>query len=166
MAAVQEVQNGGGATEKAAAPAVFTALKPQLLVEAPKASDAVQFYKSAFGAVENGRTMQSKRKAEQELPLILSVQLEIGGSTILISDAADDPAVPVKSVGGGCVLCLETEDVEAAIATAVNAGAVKEGEIVEGDGACCGGRVGKVKDPYGFTWLICSSAKKCTDVEA
>lgn len=64
------------------------------------------------------------------------------------------------------MLCLETEDVEAAIAAAVNAGAVKEGEIVEGEGACCGGRVGKVKDPYGFTWLICSSAKKCTDVEA
>lgn len=96
MAAVQEVQNGG-ATEKVPTPVVFTALKPQLLVEAPKASEAVQFYKSAFGAVENGRTMHSKRKAEQELPLILSVQLEIGGSTILISDSVDDSTAPYVS---------------------------------------------------------------------
>lgn len=72
----------------------------------------------------------------------------------------------VKSHGSGCVICLETEDVEAAIAKAVGAGAVQEGEITEGEGACCGGRVGKVKDPYGFVWLICSPAKKCVDVEA
>ena len=72
----------------------------------------------------------------------------------------------VKIEGTGCVLCLETEDVEAAINKAVNAGAVAEGEITEGDGACCGGRVGKVKDPYGYVWLICSPAKKCADVEA
>lgn len=71
-----------------------------------------------------------------------------------------------KTGGTGCVLCLETEDVEAAVTKAVSAGAVAEGEVAEGNGACCGGRVGKVKDPYGFTWLICSPVKKCADVEA
>lgn len=64
------------------------------------------------------------------------------------------------------MLCLETQDVDAAVAKAVSAGAVAEGEIVDGDGACCGGRVGKVKDPYGYVWLICSAAKKCAEVEA
>lgn len=73
----------------------------------------------------------------------------------------------VNSAGPrGVVLCLETEDVGAAIAKAVCAGAVAEGEIVEGEGACCGGSVGKVKDPYGHVWLICSSAKKCAVAEA
>lgn len=73
----------------------------------------------------------------------------------------------VKSAGsGGIVLCLETEDVDGAIAKAVSAGGVVEGEIAEGDGACCGGRVGKVKDPYGFIWLICSPSKKSANVEA
>ncbi|MEI4867204.1 hypothetical protein, partial [Klebsiella pneumoniae] len=33
----------------------FSALKPQLFVEAPKASDAVLFYKEAFGAEEVNR---------------------------------------------------------------------------------------------------------------
>ncbi|KAK5784186.1 uncharacterized protein At5g48480 [Gossypium arboreum] len=160
--AQEEVQNGG--TEKVAEVS-FTALKPQLMVEAPKAADAVQFYKSAFGAVEAGRTVYPKRKAEQEQPHVLSAQLELAGSTILVSDIADN-STPVKTEGTGCVLCLETEDVEAAIAKAVSAGGVAEGEVTEGDGACCGGRVGKVKDPYGYVWLICSPAKKCGDAEA
>lgn len=64
------------------------------------------------------------------------------------------------------VLCLETEDVEGAVAKALSAGAVADGEIAEGEGACCGGRVAVVKDPYGFVWQICSPVKKVDDVEA
>lgn len=94
--AQQEVQNGGA--EKVAEAVAFTAVKPQLLVEAPKASDAVQFYKAAFGAEEAGRTLHSKRKAEQELPLILSAELKLAGSTILVSDLADDSAAPYVSL--------------------------------------------------------------------
>ncbi|KAJ7961671.1 Glyoxalase-like domain protein, partial [Quillaja saponaria] len=152
--------------EKVTSTVTFSSVKPQLLVEAPKANDAVQFYKAAFGAEEVDRTMHSKRKAEHELPLILSAQLKLGGSCILVSDLADDSSAAVKPEGTGIALCLETEDVDAAIAKAVGAGAVAEGEIVEGDGACCGGRVGKVKDPYGFVWLICSPGNKCGEVEA
>lgn len=95
--AQQEVQNGGA--EKVAAAAVsVTAVKPQLLVEAPKANDAVLFYKAAFGAEEVGRIMHPKRKAEHELPLILSAELKIGGSTILVSDLAEDSASPSVSL--------------------------------------------------------------------
>ena len=72
----------------------------------------------------------------------------------------------VKTPATGFVICLETEDVEAAVAKAVNAGGVSEGEVAEGEVACCGGRVGKVKDPYGVVWMICSPIKKCADVEA
>lgn len=69
-------------------------------------------------------------------------------------------------MGTGLVFCLETEDIEAAVANAVKAGAVSEGEIAEGDGACCAGRVGIVKDPYGIVWQLCSPAKTCVNVEA
>lgn len=68
-----------------------------------------------------------------------------------------------KTGGNGIVLCLETEDVEAAVAKAVHAGAVKEGEVVEGEG---GGLVVKVKDPYGFIWQICSPVKASAEVAA
>lgn len=71
-----------------------------------------------------------------------------------------------KTEGAGIVLCLEIEDVNAAIVKAVSAGAVAVGEIEEGDGVCGGGRVGKVKDPYGIVWVICSPALKSADVDA
>lgn len=90
----QEVHNGGAVKAAVTDSVVFTAVKPLLLVEAPKASDAIQFYKSAFGAEELGRTMHPKRKAEQELPLILSAQLKLGGSTFLVSDLTDDSVTP------------------------------------------------------------------------
>ncbi|MGV7468006.1 hypothetical protein PJI21_28915, partial [Mycobacterium kansasii] len=64
-----EVQNNGGGeatnggAETAVAAVAFTAMKTQLVVEAPKAADAVAFYKAAFGAEEVSRAMHSKRKA-------------------------------------------------------------------------------------------------------
>lgn len=89
----QEVQNGGA--EKTVAAVVFTAVKPQLFVEATKANDAVQFYKSAFGAEEVSRSTHSKRKAEQEIPLILSAELKLAGFSFLVSDlVADDSSAP------------------------------------------------------------------------
>ncbi|KAK7293212.1 hypothetical protein RJT34_16075 [Clitoria ternatea] len=164
--AQQDAQNGS--SENAAAPPAvsFVAVKPQLFVEAPKANDAVLFYKAAFGAEEVGRTLNPKRKADLELPLILSAELKIAGSSILVADLVDDSASPTKAGGNGVVLFLETEDVERAIAKAVSAGAVVESEVVEGEGAFGGGRVGKVKDPYGFVWAISSPGKKGADVEA
>ncbi|XP_010524646.1 PREDICTED: uncharacterized protein At5g48480 [Tarenaya hassleriana] len=146
----------------------FSAFKLQLTVEAPKAADAVQFYKSAFGAVEIGRSLHPKRKADQELPHILSAELQLAGFTFLVSDASGDSATFGKTEGHSMALCLETEDVEGAVAKAVAAGAVKDGEVVEGEaGACCGeGVQGKVKDPYGFAWIVCSPAKKAETVEA
>ncbi|RVW34354.1 Uncharacterized protein CK203_101002 [Vitis vinifera] len=181
----QENQNGAS---KAAAAVTFTAVKPQLFVEAPKATDAVQFYKAAFGAEEVNRTMHPKRKADQELPLILSAEVKIGSYSLLVSDLADDSdALPIfhilslglakpfgaysantraKTVGTGCTICLETDEVEAAVVKAVAAGATNECATADGESACCGGRVAKLKDPYGFVWLICSPAKKPVDVVA
>nr|XP_043637052.1 uncharacterized protein At5g48480-like [Erigeron canadensis] len=148
--------------------AAFTSLKPHLFVQSDKANDAVSFYKSAFGAEEVNRVNHPKRKADQELPLLLTAEIKIGPSSILISD---DSAVPVKGVTStGLVFCMETDNIDAAVEKAVKAGAVTEGEItqgIQGDGACCGGRVAKVKDPYGIVWLFCTpAAKKSADVEA
>ncbi|KAL3531044.1 hypothetical protein ACH5RR_010366 [Cinchona calisaya] len=162
----QEAQNGGGATNGTAAAAavkevVFTAMKPRLYVEAPKANDAVQFYKMAFGAEEVTRTMHPKRKADQELPLLLSAELKLCSSSFLVSDLiADDSVALVKAVGGGSAFCLETDDVEGAVEKAVAAGAISEGGVAEGE------RVGKLKDPYGNVWLVCSPAMVCADVDA
>lgn len=90
--AQQDAQNGASETT---APAVsFAALKPQLFVEAPKANEAVTFYKNAFGAEEVSRTLNPKRKADQEIPHVLSAELKIAGSLFLVADSLDDSATP------------------------------------------------------------------------
>ncbi|GMH02451.1 hypothetical protein Nepgr_004290 [Nepenthes gracilis] len=152
----QEVQNG--AENDGPNVVSFSAFKPQLFVEAPKAADAVQFYKTAFGAEEVGRTMHPKRKAEQDQPLILSADLKIGSSIFTVSDFSDESATPVT----GFVFCLVTEDIDAAFSKALSAGAVAKGEVTEGEVA---GTVAKVEDPYGFVWMISPPTKKADDAE-
>lgn len=68
----------------------ITAMKPQLLVPAPGADGAVQFYKDAFGAEEVARSLHPKRKAEQAVPLILAAELKIGSSVFIVSDRTDE----------------------------------------------------------------------------
>ncbi|KAI7734373.1 hypothetical protein M8C21_024533 [Ambrosia artemisiifolia] len=162
-AAVSEVN--GGDVEKTVV--TFTAVKPKVFVEASKVAEAVAFYKGAFGAEEVNRVNHPKRKADQELPVLVSAEVKIGSSSVIVSDVSEDSSATEKGVGSGLVFCLETEDIEAAVETAVKAGAVADGEITEGEGACYGGRVGKLKDPYGVVWTICTpTEKKCGDVEA
>lgn len=69
----------------------------------------------------------------------------------------------VKTEGTTVTLHLETDDVEAAVAKSVTAGAVKVGDVskVETDGAV----MGKVTDPFGVTWIFSSPAKKTEDDE-
>lgn len=62
-------------------------------------------------------------------------------------------------------LFLETDDIEAAVSKAVGAGAVAESEIAEGDGPYVGSRVSKLKDPFGFTWIITSPDEEINVVE-
>ncbi|KAE9463684.1 hypothetical protein C3L33_04395, partial [Rhododendron williamsianum] len=131
----EDAQNGSAAAKTV----TFSAVKPQLFVEAPKANDAVLFYKAAFGAEEVSRAVHPKRKAEQEIPLVLVAELKLGSSSILVSDLVDDSdplllqlkcVVDAKNVcfcqgedwGSGFAMCLETEDVKAAVAKAVSAG--------------------------------------------
>lgn len=77
-----------GATTAVEKSVTFTAYKPQLIVEAQKVGDAVAFYKAVFGAVETGRSLYPKRKADQELPHLVSSELELAGTTVVVSDVS------------------------------------------------------------------------------
>ncbi|PIA35867.1 hypothetical protein AQUCO_03400036v1 [Aquilegia coerulea] len=92
---VSDVNNGGSENGKTKSVS-FSALKHQLIFQAPKAAEAIQFYKSAFGAEELNRDIHPKRKADQELPLILSAELKLASSVIIISDQTDDSAAPSR----------------------------------------------------------------------
>ncbi|KAJ1411728.1 MgsA AAA+ ATPase C-terminal [Sesbania bispinosa] len=60
------------------------------------AAAAVSFVTVRFGAEEVGHTLNRKRKAEQELPLILSIELKIDGSFVLVADLIDDSDVYIE----------------------------------------------------------------------
>lgn len=85
-----------GTANGAISSVVVAAFKPQLMVPSDKAEDAVKFYKEAFGAEEIKRVNHPKRKAEQEVPLLLCAEIKIGGSGLLICDLnAYSPATAV-----------------------------------------------------------------------
>ena len=77
--------------------------------------------------------MNPKRKADQEIPHVLSAELKIAGSLFLVADSLDDSATPMKTGGNGVVFALETDDVESAIAKAVKIGAIVDIEGTAGD---------------------------------
>lgn len=77
--------NGATVVEKSV---TFTAYKPQLIVEAQKVGDAVAFYKDVFGATETGHSLYPKRKADQELPHVVSAEIKLAGATIVVSDVS------------------------------------------------------------------------------
>ncbi|XP_024013234.1 uncharacterized protein At5g48480-like [Eutrema salsugineum] len=77
---------------------------------------------------------------QQKIPHLLSAELKLAGATIVVCN--------VSLNSGSC------EDVEAAGA----AGAVKVEDISEVEAG--GGVKGKVTDPFGFTWIFTSPAKK------
>ncbi|KAH0923659.1 hypothetical protein HID58_023677 [Brassica napus] len=144
--------NGATVVEKSV---TFTAYKPQLIVEAQKVGDAVAFYKDVFGATETGHSLYPKRKADQELPHVVSAEIKLAGATIVVSDVSVHSGSNVKT--GTVSALLETDDVEVAVAKAVAAGAVKV-EVSEGEAD--GGVKGKVTDPFGFSWIFVTPVEK------
>ncbi|WZZ74436.1 hypothetical protein YC2023_085806 [Brassica napus] len=145
--------NGATVVEKSV---TFTAYKPQLIVEAQKVGEAVAFYKDVFGATETEHSLYPKRKADQELPHVVSAEIKLAGATVVVSDVSVHSGSNVKT--GTVTALLETDDVEAAVAKAVAAGAVKVEEVAEGEAE--GGVKGKVTDPFGFTWIFVSPVEK------
>ncbi|KAL0792543.1 hypothetical protein Bca101_063920 [Brassica carinata] len=141
----------------------FTSYKPQLIVEAQKVGDAVAFYKTVFGAEETGHSLYPKRKADQELPHLLSAELKLAGTTVVVVSDVSSVNSGSTANKGAMPGILETDDVEAAVAKAVAAGAVKVEEEVEGEEG--GGVKGKVTDPFGFTWIFVSPVKKSENDE-
>lgn len=163
VAAVAENGKGNGAVAKLP---TFSILKPHLIVEAPHAADAISFYKRVFGAEEIAKSHHPKRKADQELPLILHAHLKFGAAEVMVCDETEEAGAEVKSPvalkGTSVILHLETDDVDAAVKLAVEAGATVTEEVAERP---WGQRYGKVKDPYGFVWSFATTIKESAVAE-
>jgi PhnB protein len=109
------------------------------------ASDAIEFYKRAFGAVENFRMPNPDGTLGH-------AEIAIGDTIVYLADEWPDMRVlSPKALNGNSVsLVLEVPDADAAFQRALDAGATAERPLKDEDY----GRVGWLVDPFGHRWCI------------
>jgi PhnB protein len=111
-----------------------------------RASDALEFYKKAFGATELFRLNAPGGK-------IAHAEFKIGDSNFMLAD--ENPQCtdvsPVTLGGTPVKLHLYVTDTDAVFAAAVKAGAK---ETMPPANQFWGDRMGAVTDPFGHHWLI------------
>jgi PhnB protein len=119
-------------------------IMPQLSVR--RGREAVEFYRQAFGAVEDYRVGGTAQN-----PAVVS-QLSVGEATFWVADESPEHLnFSPESLGGGTTkLLLVVDDPDAAIARAVAAGATQVRPAADEHGW----RLGRVVDPYGHHWEI------------
>jgi PhnB protein len=118
------------------------------------AADAIEFYKKAFGAKENGRLLTPEGK-------VMHAQIKIGDSVIMLVDEMPQcGARGPKAFGGTPVtLHLYVNDVDAVFAQAVKAGAKPKMPVTD---MFWGDRYGVIEDPFGHNWSIATHKRELT----
>jgi PhnB protein len=133
----------------------YPQVMPYLIVDS--AGEAIEFYKSVFGATERMRLGGPDGKVGH-------AELEIGEAVIMLAD--ENPAMNIegpKSVGGTPVtIHVYLEDADAAFERAVQAGA-KPLRAVEDQ--FYGDRSGQFEDPYGHRWNVATHVEDISEDE-
>ena len=110
------------------------------------ASDAIAFYKKAFGAEEVMRMNSPDGK-------VMHAEIRIGGSVIMLHDENPEwKALSPKTIGGsGSSIMLYVPDVDAVMKAAEQAGATVTMPAAD---QFYGDRCGNITDPFGHKWAI------------
>jgi PhnB protein len=123
----------------------------------PDAAAAAEWYARAFDARERSR-----------LPLpggtVMTVEVEFGDAVVhLASEFPDAGIVSPLTIGGtATVLQLNVEDVDAAWARAVEAGATVGHELAD---TFWGERHGQLTDPFGHRWNLAQRLREVPHAE-
>ncbi|MEO1128659.1 MAG: VOC family protein [Planctomycetota bacterium] len=125
------------------------------------ASDAIEFYKKAFGAVELSRMPAPDGQR------IMHAMLQIGPSIVMIND--DFPEYcggkerSAEALGGSPVtLTMYVEDAHAAMQTAADAGATI---TMPAEEQFWGDVYGLLVDPFGHQWALATHVRDMTPAE-
>lgn len=121
-----------------------SALNPYINIKG--CSDAIEFYKKAFGAVEKLRMLMPNGK-------IAHAELEIEGTLLMMADENPDWGTksPYTLGGNPVTLSLYVPYVDRSFQKAIDAGATV---IMPVKDEFYGDRVGLVIDPFGYRWMI------------
>jgi uncharacterized glyoxalase superfamily protein PhnB len=125
-------------------PEGFHTITPHLTVR--DAKKAIEFYKKAFGAIEQGVMTTPDGK-------VMHAQLRIGDSPIMLNDESPEwgNLSPLSTSGAGFTIHLYVEKVDDVFNQAVKAGASASMPVMD---MFWGDRYGQLKDPYGYTWSV------------
>lgn len=117
---------------------------PYLIVN--DAAAAIEFYKSAFRAIEFVRLADSSGK-------VMHSEIRIGDSQIMVADEFPEMGYrSPKTLGGSPVsVLLYVEDVDRLFRSAIIAGGI---ETVPVQDQFDGDRRGTLTDPFGHIWLV------------
>ncbi len=137
-------------------PEGFHTVTPHLVVKG--ASQAIEFYKKAFGAEERSRMHGPDGKS------IMHAQLKIGDSLLFLVDEFPEMGSYGPLTGGRSpvTIHLYVQDVDSAFSTALAAGAR---QIMPPADMFWGDRYGKLVDPFGHEWSLATHKEDLTPEE-
>lgn len=133
-------------------PEGFRSVTPHLVCEG--AAAALDFYVTAFGAVEISRMPGPDGR-------LMNAQMRIGDSMIMLNDDFPDYGLPgpLALQGSPVAIHLYVPDVDASFAQAVAAGATP---LMPPADQFWGDRYAVVKDPFGHRWSIATHKRDLT----
>ncbi len=113
------------------------------------ATEAIEFYKTAFGAVEEFRLSEPNGRVGH-------AELKFGSQTVMVSDEYPEYGIygPQPGRPTGSCIHLHVDDVDAVTQRAVSAGATL---TMEPANQFHGERTAKVLDPFGHEWYLGST---------
>ena len=139
-----------------AVPDGYHTLTPHLVVKG--ASQAIEFYKKAFGAEEIGRMPGPDGKS------LMHAELQIGDSRLfLVDEFPEMDCRGPQTIGGTPVtIHIYVEDVDTAFSKAVAAGAQVRMPLAD---MFWGDRYGVLADPFGHAWSLATHKEDLTPEE-
>jgi PhnB protein len=135
-------------------PEGFHTVTPHLTVRG--ASEAIEFYKKAFGAKELSRSPGPDGKS------IIHAMIQIGDARVFLNDEFPGATSPLVLKGTPVTIHLYVEDADRVFQQAVQAGAKIAMPLAD---QFWGDRYGIVIDPFGHQWSIGSHIKDVTPAE-
>jgi uncharacterized glyoxalase superfamily protein PhnB len=122
------------------------------------AADAIEFYKKAFGAVEQARLPGPGGK-------LMHAMIRINGSAVMLVDENPEWGMvgPKALKGTPVTIHLYVEDADAFVARAEKAGAKVTMPVSE---MFWGDRYGKIEDPFGHHWSVGTHVRDVSMEEA
>ena len=136
-------------------PEGYQTLAPSLIVDG--ATEAIDFYKRAFGANDRGVMSGPDGK-------VAHAELQIGDSVLMLADPfpMQNAKAPTELGGTTVSIFMYVEDVDAVFKQAIDAGATS---TMAPDDMFWGDRFGALMDPFGHAWAIATHVEDLSEEE-